>query len=221
MPSTARCSCTPTSRSRRRLSFVTSSRSVNRRIVERPEGRYQRQHRRNPAGEVILAEFHVEANGIDNHVANVATYGPIASGPLSNLTNSRISTRIAKNGARSRCRCGWRRAGQGHGPRLCGLQWRGVPGPERTAPRPGQHAVPPELPRPGLIDRSAFEARTAPVRHDRGRVVSVRWRIEQSSTSSVLHVRATHQGLLCSRNASVTPGSPDLFMTAPRRAQQP
>ena len=37
-------------------------------------------------------------NGVDNHVANVATYGPIASGPLSGLTNSRMSTGIAKNG---------------------------------------------------------------------------------------------------------------------------
>ena len=46
----------------------------------------------------ILSEFHVVANGIDNHVADVATYGAISSGPLSNLTNSRISTGIAKNG---------------------------------------------------------------------------------------------------------------------------
>jgi hypothetical protein len=52
----------------------------------------------NQPGGGVLSEFHVEANGVDNHVANVATYGPISSGPLSLLTNSRISTGIAKNG---------------------------------------------------------------------------------------------------------------------------
>jgi hypothetical protein len=52
----------------------------------------------NQPGGGILSEFHVEANGVDNHVANVATYGPIASGPLSGLSNSRISAGIAKNG---------------------------------------------------------------------------------------------------------------------------
>jgi hypothetical protein len=52
----------------------------------------------NQPGGGILSEFHVEANGIDNHVANVDTYGAISSGPLSNLTNSRISTGTAKNG---------------------------------------------------------------------------------------------------------------------------
>ncbi|HEX7979603.1 MAG TPA: hypothetical protein VF461_13435 [Gemmatimonadaceae bacterium] len=52
----------------------------------------------NQPGGGILSEFHVEANGVDNHVANVDTYGPIASGPLSSLTNSRISTGTAKNG---------------------------------------------------------------------------------------------------------------------------
>ena len=52
----------------------------------------------NQPGGGILSEFHVEVNGVDNHVANVDTYGPIASGPLSALTNSRISTGIAKNG---------------------------------------------------------------------------------------------------------------------------
>jgi len=53
----------------------------------------------NQPGGGILSEFHVEYNGIDNHVANVDTYGPISSGPLSQLTNSRISTGTAKNGA--------------------------------------------------------------------------------------------------------------------------
>lgn len=52
----------------------------------------------NQPGGGILSEFHVEANGVDNHVANVDTYGAINSGPLSGLTNSRISTGIAKNG---------------------------------------------------------------------------------------------------------------------------
>lgn len=52
----------------------------------------------NQPGGGILSEFHVEANGVDNHVANVDTYGAIGSGPLSGLTNSRISTGIAKNG---------------------------------------------------------------------------------------------------------------------------
>ena len=52
----------------------------------------------NQPGGGILSEFHVEMNGVDNHVANVDTYGPIASGPLSGLTNSRMSTGTAKNG---------------------------------------------------------------------------------------------------------------------------
>jgi hypothetical protein len=54
----------------------------------------------NQPGGGILSEFHVEFNGIDNHVANVDTYGPISSGPLSgpSFPNSRISTGIAKNG---------------------------------------------------------------------------------------------------------------------------
>ena len=52
----------------------------------------------NQPGGGILSEFHVEVNGVDHHVANVDTYGPIASGPLSALTNSRISTGTAKDG---------------------------------------------------------------------------------------------------------------------------
>jgi len=52
----------------------------------------------NQPGGGILSEFHVEVNGVDNHVANVDTYGPISSGPLSALTNSRMSTGTAKNG---------------------------------------------------------------------------------------------------------------------------
>jgi hypothetical protein len=54
----------------------------------------------NQPGGGILAEFHVEVNGVDNHVADVATYGPIASGVFSgpNFPNSRITTGTAKNG---------------------------------------------------------------------------------------------------------------------------
>ena len=52
----------------------------------------------NQPGGGILAEFHVEANGVDNHVADVDTYGPISSGALSSYVNSRITTGTAKNG---------------------------------------------------------------------------------------------------------------------------
>ena len=47
----------------------------------------------NQPGGGILAEFHVEANGVDNHVADVDSYGPIASGPLSGAAfpNSRVT----------------------------------------------------------------------------------------------------------------------------------
>ena len=46
----------------------------------------------------IKNEFHVEANGVDYHVADAISYGPIAIGPLATLTNSRIVTGTAKNG---------------------------------------------------------------------------------------------------------------------------
>ena len=52
----------------------------------------------NKPGGGILGEFHIEANGVDNHVADIDTYGPITSGALSGLTNSRIVTGTAKNG---------------------------------------------------------------------------------------------------------------------------
>jgi hypothetical protein len=52
----------------------------------------------NKPGGGILGEFHIEANGVDNHVADIDSYGPIAAGPLSALTNSRIVTGTAKNG---------------------------------------------------------------------------------------------------------------------------
>jgi hypothetical protein len=51
----------------------------------------------NQPGGGFLNEFHVVANGADNHVANIDTYGPIANGPLSTLTNSRMATGTAKN----------------------------------------------------------------------------------------------------------------------------
>jgi len=48
----------------------------------------------------IKNEFHVEVNGVDYHVADAFTYGPIASGPLSGASfpNSRMATGTAKNG---------------------------------------------------------------------------------------------------------------------------
>jgi hypothetical protein len=52
----------------------------------------------NAPGGGILGEFHIDANGVDNHVADIATYGPITSGPLSGRANSRIVTGTAKNG---------------------------------------------------------------------------------------------------------------------------
>lgn len=52
----------------------------------------------NKPGGGIMGEFHIEANGVDNHVADVLTYGPITSGPLFGLTNARIVTGKAKNG---------------------------------------------------------------------------------------------------------------------------
>jgi hypothetical protein len=55
----------------------------------------------NKPGGGILSEFHIEANGVDNHVAQVDTYGPITSaGPLFGLANSRITTGTAKNGVK-------------------------------------------------------------------------------------------------------------------------
>jgi hypothetical protein len=52
----------------------------------------------NAPGGGFLNEFHVEANGVDNHVANIDSYGAISSGALSSLTNSRMATGTAKNG---------------------------------------------------------------------------------------------------------------------------
>jgi hypothetical protein len=48
----------------------------------------------------IMGEFHIDANGVDNHVANVDSYGPITSGPLSgpSYPNARMVTGTAKNG---------------------------------------------------------------------------------------------------------------------------
>jgi len=52
----------------------------------------------NQPGGGILSEFHIEANGVDNHVAQVDSYGPIASGALSTYVNSRVTAGTAKNG---------------------------------------------------------------------------------------------------------------------------
>lgn len=54
----------------------------------------------NAPGGGILGEFHIDVNGVDNHVSDIASYGPIATGPLSGagFPNSRIVTGIAKNG---------------------------------------------------------------------------------------------------------------------------
>lgn len=52
----------------------------------------------NQPGGGILNEFHIDIDGTDYHVANIDSYGPITSGPLSGLTNSRISIGTAKNG---------------------------------------------------------------------------------------------------------------------------
>lgn len=54
----------------------------------------------NQPGGGILGEFHIEVNGVDNHVANIDTYGPITSGVFSgpSFPNARIVTGVAKNG---------------------------------------------------------------------------------------------------------------------------
>jgi hypothetical protein len=53
----------------------------------------------NAPGGGILGEFHVEVNGVDYHVSDITSYGPISDGALSTNTNSRIVTGTAKNGA--------------------------------------------------------------------------------------------------------------------------
>jgi hypothetical protein len=50
----------------------------------------------NKPGGGILGEFHIEANGVDNHVADIDSYVP--AGALLNLTNARIVKGTAKNG---------------------------------------------------------------------------------------------------------------------------
>jgi hypothetical protein len=56
----------------------------------------------NKPGGGILGEFHVEVNGVDNHVADIDTYGPITSGALSgpSFPNARVVTGTAKNGVK-------------------------------------------------------------------------------------------------------------------------
>jgi hypothetical protein len=50
----------------------------------------------NKPGGGILGEFHIEANGVDNHVADIDSYEP--AGALLDLTNARIVKGTAKNG---------------------------------------------------------------------------------------------------------------------------
>lgn len=52
----------------------------------------------NQPGGGILNEFHIDIDGVDHHVANIDSYGPITSGPLAGLPNSRMSIGTAKNG---------------------------------------------------------------------------------------------------------------------------
>lgn len=53
----------------------------------------------NKPGGGILGEFHIDVNGVDYHVADIDTYGPITSGALAGLLNARVVTGIAKNGS--------------------------------------------------------------------------------------------------------------------------
>ena len=52
----------------------------------------------NAPGGGILGEFHIDVNGVDNHVSDIDSYEAIFAGPLSNLANSRVVRGIAKNG---------------------------------------------------------------------------------------------------------------------------
>jgi len=52
----------------------------------------------NNADASIKNEFHIDYLDVDYHVADATSYGPIAAGPLSLLTNSRVVTGVAKNG---------------------------------------------------------------------------------------------------------------------------
>jgi hypothetical protein len=54
----------------------------------------------NQPGGGILGEFHIEVNGVDHHVADIDTYGPITNDPLISTTyaNSRVVTGIDKDG---------------------------------------------------------------------------------------------------------------------------
>jgi len=52
----------------------------------------------NKPGGGILGEFHVEVGGVDYHVSDIDSYGPITNPPLQNLTNARVVTGTSKNG---------------------------------------------------------------------------------------------------------------------------
>jgi hypothetical protein len=48
----------------------------------------------------FLNEFHIEVNGVDHHVADITSYGPIAAAPLASsaFTNSRHAAGLDKHG---------------------------------------------------------------------------------------------------------------------------
>ena len=52
----------------------------------------------NAPGGGIQGEFHVEVAGVDYHVSDIASYGPISGGALFGLTNARVFRGTAKNG---------------------------------------------------------------------------------------------------------------------------
>ena len=52
----------------------------------------------NNADGSIKGEFHIEYNGVDYHVADIDTYGPVTSGVFLGLTNARVFTGTSKNG---------------------------------------------------------------------------------------------------------------------------
>ncbi len=52
----------------------------------------------NAPGGGILGEFHIDIGGVDYHVSDIDSYGPVTSGALFGLPNARVFTGIAKNG---------------------------------------------------------------------------------------------------------------------------
>jgi hypothetical protein len=124
------------------------------------------------ADQSIKNEFHIEANGVDNHVADAFSYGPITSGPLSDpvlFPNSRIVTGTAKNGVEVELRV-WDGGEPGKDTDLVYVKLNGseLLGPGGQFCRHRQHAVSQQLSRSGLSDDALREAR--PRSSDRGRV---------------------------------------------------